>query len=329
MYKILTGAFIRKIVYAKITKFFNYWAHFYIFDGRIYMDRKEKSRLRRRFWRSYISSVISIAMVLFIVGLFSVMLISSRKVSAYFKENVKLSVILSENISPSQAEQFTQNLEGMPEVASAELITQERGTQEMKELLGDDFLEVFETNPIPPSVNVQMKEEFFDAENIARFKEMLSEDPMVDGLEYQEGIITTINDNLRMVGLFFAGFAILLALTSIVLINNTVRLNIFSRRFSIRTMQLVGATRGFIQRPFLGNAVLQGALSALLAVTALFGFGMVLKKQIPQLWSIIGTESFLYCGLGLLVLGILLCFVCTYVVVRKMTSMSVDRMYNY
>ena len=303
--------------------------HFYNFGGRIYMDRKEKNTLRRRFWRSYISSVISIALVLFIAGLFAILLLSARKVSAYFKENVKLSVMLTDKATPSQAEQFAQNLAQMPQVAASELITQERGTQEMKDFLGEDFLEIFESNPIPASVDLQLKNEYFQPDSIARLKEILCEDPLVDDIKYEEGLISAINRNLRRVGIVFAFFVGLLAIISIVLVNNTVRLNIFSRRFSIRTMQLVGATRSFIQRPFLGNAVLQGALSALLAIGGLYAFVAVAKRQIPQLWSIIGTESFLYCGLGLLVLGILLCYFCTLVTVRRMTSMSVDRMYNY
>ena len=293
------------------------------------MDRKEKNTLRRRFWRSYISSVISIALVLFIAGLFAILLLSARKVSAYFKENVKLSVMLTDKATPSQAEQFAQNLAQMPQVAASELITQERGTQKMKDFLGEDFLEIFESNPIPASVDLQLKNEYFQPDSIARLKEILCEDPLVDDIKYEEGLISAINRNLRRVGIVFAFFVGLLAIISIVLVNNTVRLNIFSRRFSIRTMQLVGATRSFIQRPFLGNAVLQGALSALLAIGGLYAFVAVAKKQIPQLWSIIGTESFLYCGLGLLVLGILLCYFCTLVTVRRMTSMSVDRMYNY
>ena len=293
------------------------------------MDRKEKNTLRRRFWGSYISSVISIALVLFIAGLFAILLLSARKVSAYFKENVKLSVMLTDKATPSQAEQFAQNLAQMPQVAASELITQERGTQEMKDFLGEDFLEIFESNPIPASVDLQLKNEYFQPDSIARLKEILCEDPLVDDIKYEEGLISAINRNLRRVGIVFAFFVGLLAIISIVLVNNTVRLNIFSRRFSIRTMQLVGATRSFIQRPFLGNAVLQGALSALLAIGGLYAFVAVAKRQIPQLWSIIGTESFLYCGLGLLVLGILLCYFCTLVTVRRMTSMSVDRMYNY
>ena len=291
------------------------------------MNRKEKGILRRRFWRSYISSVISISLVLFIVGLFAVLFLSARRISSYFKENVKISVILADNVSPSQAEQFSQNLAKMPQVVSSELISQEQGTKEMKEFLGEDFLDLFESNPIPASVNLQLREEYFEADSIASIREMLCEDPMVDDVMYQEGVISAINHNLRRMAVAFLCFIALLSLISIVLINNTVRLNIYSRRFSVRTMQLVGATKGFIQRPFLLNAVTQGILSAFLATAALWGIVVMVKKQIPQLSSIIGTETFLYCGAGLLVLGVLLCLVCTFLTVRKMTAMSVDRLY--
>ena len=291
------------------------------------MDRKEKGILRRRFWRSYISSVISISLVLFIVGLFAVLFFSVRRISAYFKENVKISVILAESVSPAQAEQFSVNLAKMPQVLSAELKTQEQGTQEMKELLGEDFLEEFETNPLPACVELQLKEEYFEADSISVLKDLLCEDPMVDGVEYQEDMISSITRNLRRMSLAFVFFIALLAVISVVLINNTVRLNIFSRRFAVRTMQLVGATRGFIQRPFLLNSVLQGALGGVIAAGGLYAAQAATRKQIPQLSSIIGTETFLYCGAGLLVLGVLLCLVCTFLTVRKMAAMSVDRLY--
>ncbi|MBO7561439.1 MAG: permease-like cell division protein FtsX [Bacteroidales bacterium] len=291
------------------------------------MDRKEKGILRRRFWRSYISSVISISLVLFIVGLFALLFFSVRRISAYFKENVKISVILSEKVSPAQAEQFSVNLAKMPQVLSAELKTQEQGTQEMKELLGEDFLEEFETNFLPACVELQLNEAYFEADSIAALKNLLCEDPMVDGVEYQEDIISSINRNLRRMSIAFVFFIALLAVISIVLISNTVRLNIFSKRFAVRTMQLVGATRGFIQRPFLLNSVLQGALGGAIAAGGLYAAQAAARKQIPQLNSIIGTETFLYCAAGLLALGVLLCLACTFLTVRKMTAMSVDRLY--
>ncbi len=291
------------------------------------MNRKDKGILRRRFWRSYISSVISISLVLFIVGLFAVLFFSTRRISAYFKENVKISVILADNVASSQAEEFSANLAKMPQVMSAELITQEQGTEEMKKILGEDFLEEFETNPLPSCVELQLKEAYFEADSIAKLRDLLVEDPMVDGVEYQEDMISSINRNLRRATIAFVCLAALLAIISIVLINNTVRLNIFSKRHSVRTMQLVGATPGFIQRPFLLNSLLQGVLSALVAIAALLAFGVLLKKQIPQLSAIIGTETFLYCSVGLLVLGVLMCVGCTYLIVRKMTALSVDRLY--
>ncbi len=291
------------------------------------MNRKEKGIIRRRFWRSYISSVISISMVLFIVGLFAMLYFSARRISAYLKENVKISVILADNVSESQAEQFSENLAGMPQVYSSELISQERGTREMKELLGEDFLDIFESNPLPASVELRLNEDYFTSERIADLKEFLCQDPMVEDVIYQEGIITTINKNLSLLAIVLLCFIVLLALISVVLINNTVRLNIFSRRFSVRTMQLVGATRGFIQRPFLLNSIVQGVLSALIATASLGVCVMLAKRQIPELSSVIGTETFVYCGLGLLVLGVLMCFICTFLVVRKMTAMSVDRLY--
>jgi len=266
-------------------------------------------------------------MVLFIVGLFAVLFFSTRRISAYFKENVKISVILAENVSDSQAEQFSVNLAKMPQVVSAQLVTQAQATEEMKEVLGDDFLDEFETNPLPACVELQLKEAYFQTDSIAAMKDLLCEDPMVEGVEYQADMISSINRNLKRMTIAFVCLVALLALISVVLINNTVRLNIFSRRFSVRTMQLVGATRGFIQRPFLMDALLQGVLSALVAIAALAGAGALVRNQIPQLSSIIGTETFLYCSAGLLVLGVLMCVGCTYLIVRKMTAMSVDRLY--
>ncbi|MBR4804921.1 MAG: ABC transporter permease [Bacteroidales bacterium] len=291
------------------------------------MDRKEKRSLRRRFLRTYISSVISISLVLFLVGLFALLAAGVSRVSAYFKENVKISVILNEKVGEAQAEQLALNIGAMPQVAAAELISQERGTEEMKEFLGEDFLDLFESNPIPASIDLQLREAYFHPDSITHLKGILLEDPMVEKVDYQEGIITTINKNLRLAGLAFIIFVALLAFISVVLINNTVRLNIYSRRFSIRTMQLVGATPGFIQRPFLYNALIQGAISALIAIVALAFTVHFIVRQFPQASALAGVETLCYVGAGVLVLGILICFICTFAVVKEMTQLSYNKLY--
>ncbi len=288
------------------------------------MDRKEKTSLRRRFRRSYVSSVISISLVLFLVGLFALLAAGVSKASAYLKESVKISVILEESVGDAQAEQLAKNMAQMPQVVSSELISKDQGTEEMKEILGEDFLDVFESNPTPVSINLRVREESFNPDSISRLKSILMEDPMVDDVVYQEELIQDMNKNLRVMGIAFIVFVALLAFISIVLINNTVRLNIFSRRFSIRTMQLVGATQGFIQRPFLYNALLQGAISALIAIAAL---ALVIHFIFPQALMMIGTETLWLVGGGVVVLGILICFICTFAVVREMTQLSYNKLY--
>ena len=288
------------------------------------MDRKEKTSLRRRFRRSYVSSVISISLVLFLVGLFALLAAGVSKASAYLKESVKISVILEESVGDAQAEQLAKNMAQMPQVVSSELISKDQGTEEMKEILGEDFLDVFESNPTPVSINLRVREECFNPDSISHLKSILMEDPMVDDVVYQEELIQDMNKNLRVMGIAFIVFVALLAFISIVLINNTVRLNIFSRRFSIRTMQLVGATQGFIQRPFLYNALSQGAISALIAIAAL---ALVIHFIFPQALMMIGTETLWLVGGGVVVLGILICFICTFAVVREMTQLSYNKLY--
>ena len=288
------------------------------------MDRKEKTSLRRRFRRSYVSSVISISLVLFLVGLFALLAAGVSKVSAYLKESVKISVILEESVGDAQAEQLAKNMAEMPQVVASELISKEQGTEEMKEILGEDFLDVFESNPTPVSINLRLRDGYFNPDSISRLKGILMDDPMVDDVVYQEELIQDMNKNLKVLGVAFMLFVALLAFISIVLINNTVRLNIFSRRFSIRTMQLVGATQGFIQRPFLYNALIQGAISALIAIVAL---ALAIHFIFPKAIAMIGTETLCLVGGGVLVLGILICFICTFAVVKEMTQLSYNKLY--
>ena len=291
------------------------------------MSSEEKSSLRGRFWRSYISSVISISLVLFIVGLLAMLFFCARAVSAYFKESVQISVVLADNVSESQARQLTENIGKMPQVRKAMLVSKEKGAEQMRKELGEDFLDLFDSNPIPACIDLTIRDGYFDVNSIADLKNSLCENPMVKMVDYQEDMISAINSRLKMAGLGIAFFAALLTLISIVLINNTVRLNIMSRRFAVRTMLLVGATRGFIRRPFMLNSVLQGAFGGILATAGLCAVGYAAVSKIPQLGHIAGWETLLYCGAGLIVLGVLLCVVCTYLVVRKVTDMSLDKLY--
>lgn len=291
------------------------------------MGAKEKNTISRRLFRLYVSSVVSIALLLFLVGVFAIMALGARNLSNFFKENIRVATILKEDVQEAQAVEYSKIILAMRPVKDAQVVSKEQGTKEMKELLGEDFLDVFESNPIPVTINVFIKPEYFVADSIANLREELLESPLVEDVVYQEDVIVSVNRNLRIGGIIFIILAALLLFISTVLINNTVRLNIFSRRFAVHTMQLVGATRGFIRKPFLQRALLQGLISALLAIAALVAVGFLARHQFAFLFSKANFAEFAAIAAALIVFGVALCYICTWGVVRKMLNMSVNDLY--
>lgn len=291
------------------------------------MAREQKKIIRKRLLRLYVSSVLSISLLLFLIGLFAIMALGARNLSDFFKENIRVVTILKENVEESQAEEFGKSVEQMRFVKAVEVVSKEQGTEEMRELLGEDFLEIFDNNPIPVTLNVFVKPDYFISDSIKALRLDLLESEIVEDVVYQEDVINSVNKNLRTGALIFTIFAALLLFISTVLINNTVRLNIFSKRFAVHTMQLVGATKGFIQRPFLKHAMIQGLASALLAIIALVVVGVIFREQLSLIFSNSNYKEFALIALGLIVLGLFLCVFCTWMVVRKMLRMRVNELY--
>ena len=291
------------------------------------MGKREKSIIGRRIVRSYISSIISISLVLFLVGFFAVLAVNAREVSDYFKENIKISTILKEDATEVQAESFCKNVAMLPAVKSTHLVTKEQGTKEMKELLGEDFLDVFESNPIPISIEIQLNPAYFHPDSVKVLKNLLVHDSLVEDVVYQDSLIETINKNMQKIGLVLMVFIVLLMFISTVLINNTVRLNVFSKRFSIHTMQLVGATKGFIRRPFLYRSIYQGLISGVIALAALVSVLFVVKNEFSNLFNIVNLQVMLAVSAGVIVLGVVICLVCTFFVVNKLISLSGSDLY--
>ena len=291
------------------------------------MNRKEKNIIARRLVHSYLSSIISISLVLLLVGIFGLIAINARSVSDYFKENIRISAILKENVTEAEALKFEKTLLGMPFVKGTQYISKEQGTREMKDMLGEDFLEVFETNPIPISIEIQLKAAYFSIDSIQAAEKKLSEMPPIDEVTYQASLIEIINRNMERVGVILMIFILLMLFVSFVLINITVRLNIYSKRFSIYTMRLVGATRAFIRAPFLTRAVFQGLLAGLLAAAGLVGILFFVKNEFARLFSIFDMEILLIVLGGTVLLGIVICWICTFFVVGKLVSLRSDDLY--
>ena len=291
------------------------------------MGKKESKILFRRLIHSYLSSVISISLVLFLVGIAGIIAANAKGVSDFFKENITVSAIMNIEVSEVESEGVAKKLSKKKYVKSVDIVSKEQGVREMKEILGEDFLDVFETNPIPVSLDIQVNAEYFSKDSLAMIQKDLSKDSMIAEVVYQDSLVDLLNANLEKIGLVLGIFILLLMFISFVLINNTVRLNVYSKRFTIHTMRLVGATKGFICKPFAGQAFFQGMISSSIAVLALIGVMYVVRNEFNQLFVLLDMKVLGLVLLSVILIGVLICVLSTVIVVRGMVSLTNDDLY--
>ena len=291
------------------------------------MQNANNRLIRRRLFGAWVSTVISISLVLLLVGVASILLLNARSVSDYFKENLQVSVLMKQDVTEEQALAYQSSLSGMPGVKATTFISREQGIEEMAKMLGRDFLDVFSTAPVPVSIDVNLEAAYVSTDSLEVVKEALSASPLVEEVVYQTSLVEALNANLEKIGLVLGVLIILLLFISFVLIGNMVRLNVFSRRFTIHTMQLVGATRGFIRAPFIGQSALQGLFAALVAIALLVGGLFILRKEFVQLFEIFRLDSLLL-TMGIIVAsGVLICAVSTWIVVGRLVRFDRDQLY--
>ena len=291
------------------------------------MQNLSNRLVRRRLFGAWVSTVISISLVLLLVGVASILLLNARSVSDYFKENLQVSVLMKQDVSEEQALAYQSSLAGIPGVKATTFISREQGIEEMAQMLGRDFLDVFSTAPVPVSIDVNLEAAYVSPDSLEVVKKALSSSPLVDEVVYQTSLVEALNANLQKIGLVLGVLILLLLFISFVLIGNMVRLNVFSRRFTIHTMQLVGATRGFIRAPFIGQSALQGLFAALVAILLLVGGLFILRKEFVQLFEIFRLDTLL-ATMGIVVVsGVLICVVSTWIVVGRLVRFDRDQLY--
>lgn len=291
------------------------------------MASGENRLIRRRLAGAWLSTVISISLVLLLVGVAGLLVANARSVSDYFKENMQVSVLMKQEVGDDEAMEYVSDLDAKPFIKSTTFVSREQGAKEMTDLLGEDFLNVFEAAPIPVSVDVTLKADYVSSDSLEVVKNEIMKSPLVDEVVYQQSLVDKLNTNLRKISMVLGVFIVLLLFISYVLINNTVRLNVFSRRFTIHTMRLVGATKSFIRAPFLVQAVFQGLFSALLATLMLVGILFFVRNEFAQLFEVFRLDMLLIViGVEILA-GVLICVVSTALVVGRLVSLSKDELY--
>lgn len=291
------------------------------------MVKKDSQHTKRQLWNSYFTSVISIALVLFLLGIVGYLMLNAQKLSNYVKENIGFNIVLKDNVREAEVRRLQKYLDASSYVKETEYIDKERAANELKEELGEDFVDFIGYNPLLSSIEVRLFAEFANPDSIKNVEKIFVSFPQVKDVHYQKNLIQKVNDNVNTISLVLLLFSVMLLLIAIALINNTIRLSVYSKRFLINTMQLVGATKGFIRQPFVTTSIIHGFIGAISANALLAGAIYILHKE---LGGFIGFDNIELMGvlfLFVIVLGILLSLVSTYFAVNKYLRLKTDQLY--
>ncbi len=252
------------------------------------MSKQNNKTTSRKLRSSYFTTTISISLVLFLLGMVGLLMLNANRLSLYVKENLGLMVMLNQDARDAEVKMIEKSLQSSPLVKSAVYVDKEKAAENLKEELGEDFVEFLGYNPLLSSIEVKVFAEYATPEGLEMVEGIIKGFPEVKEVRYQKDIVNLIHENVSKISLVLLGFTILMALVALSLINNTVRLMVYAKRFLIRTMQLVGATNSFIRRPFIWQSVLQGLIGALVANLLLAG---VIYLSAQELDGAIGYDS--------------------------------------
>ncbi len=292
------------------------------------MEAYEVSTSSKKTKSVYISTVISIALVLLMTGMLGLLLVHAKNLSNYVKENIVLNIIMNDGVSEGNVLAYQQELESDRFVLRSEYISKELAAENLSKELGEDFVEFLGHNPLLSSVDVYLKAEYANTDSIETFIKKVSAKEMVKEVVYQESLIDMVNKNIRTIGIVILAFTALLLVIAVALINNTIRLAIYSQRFLIKSMQMVGATRGFIRRPFLGYGILHGLLGALIAILLLLLTLHLGQREIPELVFLRNWFEFIVIFVVVAALGILISGLSTYFAVSKYLRLKSNELYR-
>lgn len=291
------------------------------------MSKNERRLNRRRLTSSYLTSIISISLVLFLIGIVGLLIINGRNINKTVRESIGFNVILKENVKDADIFRLQKILDTKPYTLSTEYITKEQAALETEQLVGGDFVEFLGFNPLPPSIRLRLQASYTRPDSVIFIEqEILNYEP-VSEVVYKKTLLYAINENIRKISIVILGFSVLLTLVAITLINNTIRLSIYSRRFIINTMQLVGATRGFIKKPFLLKSILNGIIGALIAMALIAGLLYFTAEELDNIISFSDINLMALLGASILIISIVINWISTFFAVNKYLNIPTDKLY--
>ena len=290
--------------------------------------RKKNKKTRSRHGLQAVTLCISTAMVLILLGLVVFSVCTARNLSAYVKQNIVVTMMLQDDMTTGEAHQFCNKLQARPYICSLQYISKEQALREGIKALGTDPREFAEVNPFLSSIEITLKSDYANSDSLQFISKELKAYPKVSEVKYQKDLIDSVNENIATISLVLLALAVLLTIVSFSLINNTVRLSIYARRFSIHTMKLVGASWGFIRAPFVRHYVLLGLLAALIACCVFGGAVYALFMYEPDVLDLITWQVLAITAGTVVVFGIFITAICSIISVNKFLRMKAGDLYK-
>jgi cell division transport system permease protein len=292
------------------------------------MSILEEGSPRKKTKSVYISTVISIALVLLMTGLLGLILVHAKNLSKYVKENIVLNIIVNDNVNEGDVLALQKDVEKDDYILRTEYVSKELAAKNLKEDLGEDFIEYLGHNPLLPSIDVYLKEQYANSDSIQPFISKLEKNSRVKEVVYQESLIDMVNKNIRIISIVVLAFAVILLVIAVALINNTIRLAIYSQRFLIKSMQLIGATKNFIRKPYILYGIVHGLIGSLIAILLLIFTLQFAQQQVPELVFLRDWYEFIVIFIVVIILGILISGLSTYFAVTKYLKAKSNSLYR-
>ena len=291
------------------------------------MKSKSRNNAVSYFDMQFITSSISTTLVLLLLGLVVFFVLAANNLSVYVRENINFSVLISDDMKETDILKLQKRMNNEPFVKETEYISKKQALKEQTEAMGTDPQEFLGYNPFTASIEIKLHSDYANSDSIAKIEKLIKRNTNIQDVLYQKDLIDAVNENIRNISLVLLALAVMLTFISFALINNTIRLAIYSKRFLIHTMKLVGASWGFIRRPFLKRNIWSGVLAAFIADTILMGAAYWLVSYEPELIRVITPEVMLLVSGAVLVFGVVITFLCAYLSINKYLRMKASTLY--
>ncbi len=292
------------------------------------MEEFEVSQAAKKTKTVYVSTIFSIALVLLMLGMLGLILVHAKNLSNYVKENIVLNIIVDEGAKETEVLAFKKNLDNNIAVKQTQYVNKEVAQHNLTKDLGEDFVNFLGYNPLLSSIDVYLKADYANNQNIDALKKAIEKDPIVKEVVYQSSLIDMVNKNINTISLIVLGFAAILLIIAVALINNTIRLAIFSQRFLIKSMQLVGATKNFIRQPFILVAALHGIIASFIAIIILLGLLYYAQQELPEIIILRNFTEFGLVFISMIAIGIFITAISTWFAVSKYLRLKIYDLYR-